>query len=101
MQILAPVLSRGDVVVLDNLPAHKVADVRKAIRATGASLIYVPQHSPDLHPIEQAFVKLKSLIRKAAARPWDALWTTIGDLLNTFTSAKCRNYLANSGYASE
>jgi transposase len=100
-QFLAPVLSKGDVVVLDNLPAHKVAGVRAAIRATGASLHYLPPYSPDLNPIEQAFAKRKALLRKAAARTQEALWTTIGRLLDTFTPAECRNYLANSGYAFE
>ena len=96
-----PVLSKGDVVVLDNLAAHKVAGVREAIQATGASLLYLPPYSPDLNPIEQAFAKLKALLRKAAARTREALWTTIGRLLDTFTPAECRNYLVNSGHASE
>nr|WP_043840347.1 IS630 family transposase [Roseomonas aerilata] len=100
-QFLAPVLARGDVVVLDNLPAHKVAGVHEAIRATGASLLYLPPYSPDLNPIEQLFAKLKALLRKAAARTREALWTTIGRLLKTFIPAECRNYLANSGYAFE
>ncbi|WP_043839732.1 transposase, partial [Muricoccus aerilatus] len=98
---LAPVLSKGDVVVLDNLPAHKVAGVSEAIRATGASLLYLPPYSPDLNPIEQAFAKLKALLRKATARTREALWTTIGHLLETFTPTECRNYLVNSGYAFE
>ena len=100
-QFLAPVLAKGDVVVLDNLPAHKVAGVREAVRATGASLLYLPPYSPDLNPIEQAFAKLKALLRKAAARTRETLWTTIGRLLDTFTPTECRNYLANSGYAFE
>ncbi|MBL6082120.1 IS630 family transposase [Belnapia sp. T18] len=100
-QFLVPVLSKGDVVVLDNLAAHKVAGVREAIRATGANLLYPPRYSPDLNPIEQAFAKLKSLLRKAAARTKEALWTTIGRLLDASTPAECRNYLTNSGYASE
>lgn len=100
-QFLAPALTRGDVVVLDNLAAHKVAGVREAIRATGASLLYLPPNSPDLNPIEQAFAKLKALLRKAAARTREDLWTTIGHLLSTFKPAECRNYLANSGYAFE
>jgi transposase len=95
--IRTPVLAKGDVVVLDNLPAHKVAGVCEAIRATGASLLYLPPYSPDLNPIEQAFAKLKALLRKAAARSREALWSTIGRLLGTFTPAECRNYLANSG----
>ncbi|TPG37704.1 IS630 family transposase [Roseomonas nepalensis] len=100
-QFLAPTLSKGDVVVLDNLAAHKVAGVREAIRVTGASLLYLPPYSPDLNSIEQAFAKLKALLRKAAARSREALWTTIGQLIATFTPAECRNYLANSGYAFE
>ena len=100
-QFLAPTLAKGDVVVLDNLPAHKVAGVRQAIRATGASLLYLPPYSPDLNPIEQAFAKLKALLRKAATRTREALWATIGRLIATFTPAECRNYLVNSGYAFE
>ena len=96
--ILAPSLRRGDVVVLDNLPAHKVAGVKEAITAAGASLLYLPAYSPDLNPIEQLFAKLKALLRKAAARTRDALWDTIGALLDAFTPAECQNYLANSGY---
>jgi transposase len=97
-QRLAPSLRRGDVVVLDNLPAHKVAGVKEAITAAGASLLYLPAYSPDLNPIEQLFAKLKVLLRKAATRTRDALWNTIGALLDAFTPAECQNYLANSGY---
>ena len=100
-QFLVPTLTEGDVVVMDNLAAHKVAGVREAIRAKGASLLYLPPYSPDLNPIEQAFAKLKALLRKAAARTREALWTTIGHLLSTFTPTECRNYIANSGYAFE
>ena len=97
-QMLTPSLRPGDVVVLDRLPAHKVAGVREAIQAAGASLLYLPAYSPDLNPIEQLFAKLKALLRKAAARTRDALWDTIGALLDAFTSAECQNYIANSGY---
>ena len=100
-QVLAPCLSPDDVVVLDNLAAHKVAGVEQAVRAAGASIMHLPPYSPDLNPIEQAFAKLKALLHKAAARTRDALWTTIGSLLDRFTPAECRNYLANSGYAFE
>lgn len=100
-QFLVPTLTRGDMIIMDNLPAHKVAGVREAIRAKGASLLYLPPYSPDLNPIEQAFAKLKALLRKAAARTREALWTTIGHLLGTFTPTECRNYLASSGYAFE
>jgi transposase len=100
-QFLAPALSKGDVVVADNLAAHKVAGVREAIRAVGASILYLPSHSPDLNPIEQAFAKLKALLRKAAARTREALWAAIGHMLDSFSPDECRNYLANSGYEFE
>lgn len=97
-QMLAPVLRPGDIVVMDNLPAHKVAGVRGAIEACGAELRYLPPYSPDLNPIEQAFAKLKALLRKAAERTKDGLWNTIGKLLHLFPPAECANYIANSGY---
>lgn len=100
VQFLAPTLSPGDVVVMDNLAAHKVAGVREAIAAAGASILYLPPYSPDLNPIEQMFAKLKALLRKASARTRETLWTIIGQLLHTFSPAECRNYLTNSGYAS-
>jgi transposase len=99
-QFLAPTLAPGDVVVLDNLAAHKAAGVREAIRATGASVLYLPPYSPDLNPIEQLFAKLKALLRKAQARSRDALWTTIGRLLATIPRSECANYLSHSGYGS-
>jgi transposase len=97
-QVLVPELSPGDVVVLDNLAAHKVAGIRETIWATGASLLYLPPYSPDLNPIEQVFAKLKALLRKAAVRTKDALWTTIGELLDRFPAEECQNYLSNCGY---
>jgi transposase len=100
-QALAPVLGPGDVVAMDNLAAHKVAGVREAIQAAGASILYLPPYSPDLNPIEQAFAKLEAGLRKAGARTRDAPWTTIGQLLDAFTLDECRNYLANSGYEFE
>ena len=72
--------------------------MREAIGAAGASLLYLPPYSPDLNPIEQFFAKLKALLRRAATRTKDALWTAIGDLLEVFTPDECRNYLANCGY---
>jgi transposase len=98
-QMLAPALLPGDVVVMDNLPAHKVAGVREAIAAAGASVLYLPPYSPDLNPIEQMFAKLKALLRAAATRTRDALWDAIGQLLDRFSPAECRNYIKNSGYA--
>ncbi len=97
-QVLAPELEADDVVVMDNLPAHKVAGVQEAIRAVGASVLYLPSYSPDLNPIEQVFAKLKALLRKAAARTKDALWATIGALLDSFSPNECQNYLINCGY---
>ena len=97
-QMLAPALRPGDIVVMDNLPAHKVAGVRAAIEAQGAELRYLPPYSPDLNPIEQAFAKLKALLRKAAERSKDGLWNAIGSLLELFPPAECANYFANSGY---
>jgi transposase len=96
---LAPALAPGDVVVLDNLAAHKVDGVRQAIAAVGASILYLPPYSPDLNPIEQLFAKLKALLRQAA-HPRDALWSTIGRLLDACPSAECTNYLHHCGYGS-
>jgi transposase len=97
-QRLAPSLKPGDVLVLDNLAAHKVAGVEQAIRAAGASLFYLPPYSPDLNPIEQLFAKLKALLRKAATQTREALWDTIGSLLDAFSPAECRADIENSGY---
>jgi transposase len=99
-KVLAPSLSDGDIVVIDNLPAHKVAGVRAAIEARGATLLYLPPYSPDFNPIEMAFAKLKTLLRKAAARTIDSLWEAIADVLKAFSPSECANYLAHAGYAS-
>lgn len=98
-QILAPTLQRGDVVVMDNLSAHKVAGVRDAIVAVGASVLYLPPYSPDLNPIEQVFAKLKAILRKAAARSRDALWDTIATALDAYPPDECKRYIVNAGYA--
>ena len=97
-QCLAPTLAPGDIVVMDNLPAHKVVGVRRAIHAVGAELLYLPPYSPDLNPIELLFAKLKALLRKAAERSIPALWTRIGELLDQFSATECRHYLAHAGY---
>jgi transposase len=97
-QGLAPTLRPGDIVVMDNLSAHKVKGVRAAIEAQGARLLYLPPYSPDLNPIEHAFAKLKALLRSAAARSVDVLWQTIGQLLDAFSPAECAHYLAHTGY---
>ena len=97
-QVLVPTLSPGDVVILDNLPAHKGAAAREAIEAAGAQLLFLPPYSPDFNPIENAFSKLKALLRKAAARTVDELWTVIGQSLDAFTTPECANYFAAAGY---
>ena len=97
-QALTPTLKPGDIVVMDNLSAHKVAGVRQAIEAKGAKIAYLPPYSPDLNPIEQLFAKLKHLLRKTKARTVDALWAAIGQLLEQFQPNECANYLKNSGY---
>ncbi len=97
-QFLAPTLLPGDIVVMDNLPAHKVKGIAEAIARAGAELRYLPPYSPDLNPIEQMFAKLKALLRKAAARTVDKLWDTIGLLLDAFPPAECANYLRHSDY---
>ncbi len=98
-QVLCPTLRVGDVVICDNLGSHKVAGVREAIEARGASLLYLPPYSPHLNPIELAFSKLKRLLRTAAARTVEALWDAIGRLLNSFQPDECANYLRHCGYA--
>jgi transposase len=97
-QVLVPQLAPGDTVVMDNLGSHKRPAIRAAIEAAGASLIYLPPYSPDFNPIENAFAKLKALLRKAAARTIDALWTVIGRLVDLFTPQECANYFAAAGY---
>ena len=84
-QVLVPTLRQGDVVIMDNLRAHKVAGVREAIEAAGAQLLFIPPYSPDLNPIELAFSKLKSLLRAKAIRTVDALWKALGNLCDSFS----------------
>jgi transposase len=98
-KVLVPILQPEEIVVMDNLPAHKVEGVRKLIEARDARLLYLPPYSPDLNPIELAFAKLKALLRKAAERTRDALWDRIGQLLKHFSPQECANYLAHAGYA--
>lgn len=97
-QVLVPSLTPGDIVVMDNLASHKAPGVREAIEAVGAELLYLPPYSPDFNPIENAFSKLKALLRKAAQRSIEGLWSTIGDLLDAFTPTECANFFANAGY---
>ena len=99
--VLAPTLGRGDVVILDNLPAHRAAGVRDMIEARGATLRFLPPYSPDFNPIENAFAKLKALLRKAAARTINDLWDAIRDALPQFTPNECANYFTAAGYEPE
>jgi transposase len=99
-QFLAPTLSPGDIVIMDNLGSHKGLADRRAIRAAGAKLLFLPPYSPDLNPIEQVFAKLKTLLRKAGERTVEATWKRIGELLERFNPKECANYLSNAGYAS-
>ena len=97
-QVLVPTLRPGDTVIMDNLPAHKPRGVCEAIERAGASLRYLPPYSPDFNPIENAFAKLKALLRKAAARTIPELWQAIADVLPQFTPAECANYFTAAGY---
>ena len=97
-QVLVPELTPGDIVVMDNLSSHKGAGVREAIEAAGAHLLYLPPYSPDFNPIENAFAKLKALLRKAAERTVDGLWDAIGRLIDLFTPPECANYFTAAGY---
>ena len=97
-QVLVPDLSPGDIVVMDNLPAHKVAGIRQAIEAVGAHLLYLPPYSPDFNPIEMAFSKLKALLRKTAARTVNDLWEAIAQSIEAFNPEECQNFFAAAGY---
>jgi transposase len=97
-QILVPMLSPGDIVVMDNLSSHKGEGVGLAIEAAGAQLRYLPPYSPDLNPIEQAFSKLKAHLRKHAERSIESLWWRIGQLLGQFSSAECQSFFRHAGY---
>jgi len=99
-QFLCPTLQPGDIVILDNLSSHKVDGVQQAVAVAGAVVLYLPPYSPDLNPIEKLFSKLKTLLRKAAVRATEELWTEIGTLLNTITASECSNYFTSSGHVS-
>lgn len=97
-QILVPTLKAGDIVVLDNLGSHKGKAARAAIEKVGATVRFLPPYSPDLNPIEQVFAKLKALLRRASPRDREALWKSIGKLLDRFSEDECRNYITHAGY---
>jgi len=96
--VLVPTLHRGDVVVLDNLAAHKQPDVRRAIEAAGAQLRFLPPYSPDFNPIELAFAKLKAFLRAARPRNFDQVCDLIAIALGLFTPGECANYARHCGY---
>jgi len=98
---LVPTLRKGDVVILDNLSNHKSPKAAAMLREIGAWFLPLPPYSPDLNPIEMAFAKLKTLIRKAAARTYDALWQTVGHVCDLFTEQECYNYFRAAGYPQE
>src|SRR5690606_31171698 len=93
-----PTLQAGDVVVMDNLPAHKTSGVRDAIERAGAKLMFLPPYSPDFNPIENAFSKLKAMLRGRAERKIDALWDAVGALIPSFTRTDCATYLSSAGH---
>jgi transposase len=97
-QCLVPTLRRGDIVIMDNLPVHKVAGVAQAIEAVGAKLLYLPPYSPDLNPIELAFSKFKAHLRKAAEHTVPSLLRRIGRIVKAFTRRECTNFLRHAGY---
>ena len=97
-KVLVPTLRPGDIVIMDNLGSHKGKAVRRAIRAAGARLFFLPKYSPDLNPIEQFFAKFKHWLRNAAQRTIDTVYHAIGPILDTVTPAECANYFMNAGY---
>ena len=98
-QILVPTFQPGDIVIADNLAAHKVEGVQAAIAAAGATLRFLPPYSPDFNPIELCFAKLQAIVRKARCRSIDTLWPLLGACLSRFTPTECRNYIRHCGYA--
>jgi len=97
-QVLVPTLKKGDIVIMDNLGSHKIAGIREALRAASATLLFVPPYSPDLNPIEMAFSKIKSILRKKAHRTVETLWNELGEIAKCFSPRECRNYLRHAGY---
>lgn len=100
-QVLIPTLAPGDIVIMDNLPAHKAEGVRHAIEDAGCRLLYLPPYSPDFNPIEKAFAKLKAVLRAKAERTIDGLWNTVGHILTLFNPQECANYFKSCGYDPE
>ena len=99
-QALVPALKPGDIVIMDNLPAHKIIGARQAIEAVGAELLFLPPYSPDFNPIELAFSKLKAFLRKQAQRTRDGLWQAIGQSIDHYQPHECKAYFKHAGYVS-
>jgi transposase len=97
-RVLAPALTPGQVVVMDNLSSHKGSRVRELIEGRGCELLYLPPYSPDLNPIEETFSKLKALLRKAGARTHEALIEAMGRALETVTASDARGFFEHRGY---
>ena len=100
-QVLVPTLISGDIIVMDNLPAHKAEGVRQTIEVAGCQLLYLPPYSPDFNPIEKAFSKFKALLRARAKRTVEALWDTVGEIVALFKPQECANYFMACGYDPE
>lgn len=100
-QLLIPTLAPGDIVIMDNLPAHKAEGVRHAIEHAGCRLLYLPPYSPDFNPIEKAFAKLKAVLRAKAERTIDGLWNSVGQIVTLFEPQECGNYFKSCGYDPE
>jgi len=97
-RVLIPTLKPGDIVVMYNLPAHKLPAAQKAIEQAGSELMFLPPYSPDFNPIEMAFSKLKALLRAKAERTVSALWVTLGAMLPAFTPSQCASFFTAAGY---
>ena len=97
-QVLVATLKPGDIVIMDNLPAHKPTAVRQAIEKVGAELRFLPPYSPDFNPIEMAFAKFKAFLKRIAARTVDDLWQAIAQAVDIFTPSECRNFFTAAGY---
>ena len=97
-QVLAPTLSAGETVLMDNVRTHKVVGVKEAIEAKGAHVVYLPSYSPDFNPIEKPFSKIKAILERIAVRTAEALEAAVGEALQSFTPQECMNYFASTGY---
>ena len=97
-QQLVPTLHSGDIVIMDNLAAHKVKGARQAIESVGARVLYLPPYSPDFNPIETVFSKFKWMLKSAADRTVETLWRRCGQLIEEFSESECRRHFRHAGY---